>query len=106
MNPGALRHRVTIQKPREGQSRAGQPVQEWDEVATVWAAVEPLRGREYWAAAQVQAEATTRVRIRYRKGIRPDMRVVYGGRIFQIVAPPIDPEERHREIHLMCKEVF
>lgn len=106
MNIGDLRHRITLQECVSGQDEAGQPVQEWQDVATVWGAVEPLRGREYFAAQQVQAEVTTRIRIRYRKGIRPEMRVLYDGRIFQIVAPPIDPEERHREIHLMCKEVF
>lgn len=99
-----FRHRVTIQELREGQDEAGQPFQEWQDVATVWASVEPLRGTEYWAAAQVQAERTVRIRIRYRPGIRPDMRVLYTGRVFNIQSI-IDPEERHRELQLMCREV-
>lgn len=105
MNPGILRHRITIQELREGQDEAGQPVQEWQDVATVWGAVEPLRGREYFAAAQVQAEVTTRIRIRYSKGIKPDMRVLYDGRLYNINAV-IDPEERHMELQLMCREVM
>lgn len=99
-----FRHRVTIQELRDGQDESGQPFHEWQDVATVWAAVEPLRGREYFEAHQVQAEVTTRIRIRYRPGIRPDMRVLYGGRVFNITAI-IDPEERHRELQLMCREV-
>lgn len=98
-----FRHRITLQELVTGQDEAGQPVQEWQDVATVWAAVEPLRGREYWAAAQVQSEVTTRIRIRYRSGIRPDMRVLYGGRVFNVTAV-IDPEERHVELQLMCRE--
>ena len=104
MNIGDLRHRITLQECVSGQNEAGQPIQEWHDVATVWAAIEPLRGREYWAAAQVQSEVTTRIRIRYRSGIRPDMRVLYGGRVFNVTAV-IDPEERHHELQLMCKEV-
>ena len=100
-----FRHRITLQELVTGQDEAGQPVQEWQDVATVWAAVEPLRGREYWAAAQVQSEVTTRIRIRYRSGVRPDMRVLYGGRVFNVTAV-IDPEERHMELQLMCREVM
>ncbi len=100
-----FRHRITLQELVTGQDEAGQPVQEWQDVATVWGAVEPLRGREYFAAAQVQAEVTTRIRIRYCRGIRPDMRVLYDGRLFDILSV-IDPEERHRELQLMAREVI
>lgn len=105
MKIGDLRHRITLQELVTGQDEAGQPVDMWQDVATVWASVEPLRGTEYWAAAQVQAERTVRIRIRYRPGIRPDMRVLYAGRVFNIQSI-IDPEERHRELQLMCKEVL
>jgi SPP1 family predicted phage head-tail adaptor len=100
-----FRHRITLQELVTGQDEAGQPVQEWQDVATVWGAVEPLRGREYFAAQQVQSEVTTRIRIRYRSGVRPDMRVLYDGRLYNINAV-IDPEERHMELQLMCKEVL
>lgn len=99
-----FRHRVTIQQKGKVQDEYGQEREDWMDVATVWAAVEPLRGREYFEAHQVQAEVTTRIRIRYRPGVRPDMRVVYNGRIFNIQSV-IDPEERHRELQLMCREV-
>ncbi|WP_374711533.1 phage head closure protein [Symbiobacterium terraclitae] len=99
-----FRQRVTLQQHVVGQDEYGQPIDTWQDVATVWAAVEPLRGREYFAAHQVQAEVTTRIRIRYRRGIRPEMRVLYDGRVFNILSV-IDPEERHRELQLMCREV-
>ncbi len=104
MAAGRFRHRITLQELVTGQDEAGQPVDMWQDVATVWAAVEPLRGREYFAAQQVQAEVTTRIRIRYRRGIRPEMRVLYDGRLFNILSV-IDPEERHVELQLMCREV-
>jgi len=82
----------------------GLVTETWTDFATVWAAVEPLRGRKYFEAAAVNAENTVRFRIRYRFGITPDMRVIYSGRIFHI-ASVIDIDERHREIHLICREV-
>jgi hypothetical protein len=34
------------------------------------------------------------------------MRVVYEGRIFQIVSPPIDPRGMNKELHLMTVETL
>lgn len=105
MNIGDLRHRITIQQPVESSNTFGEVEKTWQDVATVWASIEPLRGREYFDSQQINAEVTTRIRIRYRPGIKPKMRVVYGERIFDIQSV-IDVEERHKEIHLMCKEVM
>lgn len=104
MNPGELRHRVTIQQPAENESSMGTVVEGWQPYATVWAAVEPLRGREYLQTLETHSELTARIRIRYLAGITPNMRVLYNNRIFNIVAV-IDVDERHRELQLMCSEV-
>jgi len=100
---GELRHRVTIQQKSVTRNTFGEEIVTWQDVATVWAAIEPLRGREFFESQQVNAEVTTRIRIRYRPGITPTMRVVYGSRIFDIQAV-INVEERNRELHLMCRE--
>lgn len=83
----------------------GNPLEPWQDVVKVWATVNPLRGREFWQAASVNAENTIRVEIRYRKGITSNMRILYGERILEITNV-IDVEEKHKEMHLMCKEVL
>lgn len=103
INAGALRHRVTIQKATESINEKGETVPTWETFATVWAAVEPLRGREYFQSNAIQSELTTRIRIRYLAGVNPHMRVLYNGRTFHIQAV-IDVDERHREMQLMCIE--
>lgn len=105
MKAGDLRHRITIQRLVLAPDEYGQPVEYWQDVATCWAAVEPLRGRELFVAQQAQSEVTTRVRLRYRAGITPDMRVLFGARVLEILYV-IDPEERHRELQLLCREVI
>ena len=106
MNPGKLRHRIIIQKQEESSKDGyGALVENWSDFKTVWSSVEPLVGRELFAAQKINAETTIRVKMRYVAGITSKMRVVYGTRIFDILAP-IDPEERHRELHLMCKELI
>jgi SPP1 family predicted phage head-tail adaptor len=106
MRAGKLRHRVTIQEDQgTTQDSLGQEIEDWQDVATVWAAVEPLQGREFLEAKQLQAEVTTRIRIRYRSGIEPEMRVVWGDHTYDVISV-IETESRRREIELMCMEVL
>lgn len=104
MRAGRLRHKLIIQQATETQGTTGELAVSWGIFATVWGAVEPLRGREFFAAQELQAEVTTRIRMRYLAGVTPKMRVLYGETIFLINAV-IDPEMRHRELQLMCVEV-
>lgn len=102
---GRLDKRITIQSATSARDGSGQPILTWSDWAVVWAAVEPIRGREYFAAQQVSAETTHRVTIRYRSGVSPQMRVVFNGRTFRIEAV-IDPQEHHERLELMCVEVL
>lgn len=103
MRAGLLRHRVTIQAPRHPENERGEAVAEWADVATVWASVEPLIGRERWTAQQVMPETTHRVRIRYRPGLTAAHRLKFGDRILHIDSV-VDPQERHRELEILARE--
>lgn len=72
--------------------------------AGVRAAVEPLEGHERLDAMQTKADVTHRVRMRYRAGITSKMWIVHVGRTLRISGPPIDTDERHREMTLLCRE--
>jgi len=106
-----LDKRITILRPSgpDDKDEYGQPLDNPVEVCTVWAAIEPLRGREYFAAMAEQADVTTRIRIRYREDIDRTMIVRYKEpgdpefREFEILHV-IHPEYRRRELQLMCKE--
>lgn len=106
MRAGELRHKITIQELVEQVDEYGTPTgtSTWQDVCTVWAAIEPIQGREYVLLHSTQSELSARIRIRYRSGIKPAMRVVYGDRVFDIQAV-IDTQERHIELQLMCIEV-
>lgn len=106
MRAGEYRHRIKIQVQAGSppQDAGGAPQTAWtDLVAGCWAAVEPLRGRELLAAQQFSSEVTGQVRIRYRAGITAGMRVLWGTRVYDILAP-IDAQERHVELTLLVKE--
>ena len=58
MNPGDLDKRITLQKCITTTNESGFEVETWEDYKTTWAAVSNLHGREYLAAAAVQAENT------------------------------------------------
>ncbi len=83
---GRLRHRVQIQKWQvTGQDPVtGAEIGEWETIATVWAAVEPLSARELIAAQAVQSKVTARMVIRHRDGLTADMRIIHRNRVYNI----------------------
>jgi len=101
---GELRHRVMLQRKTIVTDALLQQTEVWEDVATVWAAVDQLSGREYAAARQTASEATVKVTVRYRPDVAADMRVLYGNRIFE-VSWIADPKEQHKTLILYCSEV-
>ena len=104
MRIGPLRHRVVIQSETATQDTYGGEVLTWSTVATVWAAVEPLTGREFLEGRGLEASVDTRIRVRYRSGLGPTMRVTWGTHTYDILAV-LELKHEHREIHLMCREI-
>ena len=103
MEAGSLRKRITIQKKSVAKNSYGEEVITWVTHCQAWAQIEPLSGREFLEARQIQAEGMVRFTLRYQDGIVPEMRVLFGTRTFNIQSV-IHVEERGREIQLMCVE--
>ncbi|MBU5214564.1 phage head closure protein [Heyndrickxia oleronia] len=105
-NSGEFRHRISILRPPDPEidvDEAGQPLDDWISIAEVWAAIQPLRGRELFSAQQVNSEVTTRITIRYRTGIDRTMKAIYEGTEFEFLYV-IHPDYSKKELQIMCKE--
>jgi SPP1 family predicted phage head-tail adaptor len=101
---GLLRDRIIIEQPtRTPDPEFGEPIPSWTTFAETWASVEPLRGTELTQAAQVQGNHTHRVTIRFREGLRNDMRIRFGERVLNIVSIG-DIESRSRRVEILCRE--
>ena len=105
MKIGQLRHRVTIQEKTVTADAYGAESITWSDYLTVWAAVAPLSGREFLEGRNLENEVSHRIRIRYREGLDPTMRVSWDSRVFDIEAV-LERFSERREIWLMCKEVI
>ena len=74
---GRLRHRLRIESPTLTQDpTTGTTVTTWAEVASVFAAIEPLSAKDYIAAQTLHSKVSARLVIRYRSGLNTAMRLV------------------------------
>ena len=102
MKPGDLNKRITIQKPITTTNERGFEIETWEDFKTVWAAVSNLHGREYFAAAAVQAENTVKFTIRYLEGLNTTMRILFQGKQYNITSiDNIKYQNRYIEIKAM-----
>lgn len=81
---GARDRRIIIQRPPTDLDTAGQRSEEWVTVCTPWARVEKSAGGESVQADQVAARQTVKFTILWRRGISPEMRVVYEGQLYRV----------------------
>ena len=104
MLAGRLRSRVILQAQGFAQNEVGENVAAWYNVKAVWAGVEPVRGREYFAAIQGQSQqiTDTRFNMRFIPGINQSMRVIWQAIPFQIQSV-IDVDGRGRELELLTR---
>ena len=102
---GDLRNRITIQQLTAATNANGFPVEAWTDLKTVWAAKRGLQGREYFAAAEVQAESDVIYTIRYRTCITAGMRIIDGEKTMNIKAPLVDLDGRKRYLEIHASEV-
>ncbi|WP_394547006.1 phage head closure protein [Pantoea ananatis] len=109
MEPGRLRHRVTVQNAVQVKLPSGQPKDEWHAVATgLPAEVKGISGREIVASGAEKAEATIRVWMRYRSDITAASRLVcetgpYRGYVLDVIGIPI-ADNRMTRLEILCKQ--
>lgn len=84
MNAGALDRRISIFTTTTAQDGAGQPVPTTVLLASVWASVEQLRGREPFQGDQFNAQQVTVFKIRHRTDVTATMTIVHDGESYDI----------------------
>lgn len=105
MDINKLRHKVIIERNTgTANDGGGNRIPVWEEIATTWANVKPLRADEVTRAAQTGQEVTHNVTMRYRADIKKQLhRINFNGRILTI-ENIINKDERNEELILTCLE--
>ncbi|PHM22291.1 phage head closure protein [Xenorhabdus ehlersii] len=102
MDIGRLRHRINIQGIRTHRTPSGSVMKERYTVATVWAEVKFISGRELVASKAVLSESLVRFWIRYRSDINAAMEIIFKGNTYAIQA--VMPDNKLTLLELLCQE--
>ena len=103
MQAGNLRHSVTLQRRSTTKGAMGGKKDSWSTLATVYAAIRPVSGREFDAAKMANSKRTHEVRIRSYSGLTTSDRILFGSRVFNIESI-LNVDERDREMIIRCWE--
>ncbi len=108
ISAGMLTRRIQIQRPSTVKDSLGAPSRTWINVATVWADIQPLSGREAVIANRISAELTHQITLRYQAVFDSpqqvaQMRALYKSRIFNIHSA-LNEDERRTQLILLVSE--
>jgi len=106
MEAGRRRHLITLQHRVANQDSLGTNDYTFADLPTnpqEWAEALPLRGREFFAAGEMQSEITVKFSFPFRADLDDTMRVLWDGVPYDIASPPINVDGRSVDLELMCK---
>lgn len=103
MEAGKLRHKIDIQKFTTSKDSYGEDIKTWASFHKTYASVRPLRGKEYFDTQQIVPEVDSKITMRYKSGIAPTMRVVWGSRTYDIRSST-NPDERNIMLEILAVE--
>jgi SPP1 family predicted phage head-tail adaptor len=102
MNPGDLRSKVIIEEATYTDNGFGGKITTWTTLATVWAKVEHLSGRELQIAQLIAPNILYEFTIRYRADMSTQYRIYYSGQYFNI-RDIKDLDNIHKWLFLKCE---
>ena len=109
INAGKCRHVVTFQRLRNTPNDYGEISKaidaNWEDAFKARVQILPISGKEVIARQGEKGEISHRIYMRYQSGVDSTMRIKFGSRIFEIISPPINFEERNQEMNLLIREL-
>lgn len=101
---GNLRHGLIIEAPLRMADDGASAATSWSFVATVWAAIRAVSGREIVDADGVSARLSHQITIRWRSDLTTAMRFHDGSRIF-LIHGLRDVDDTRRRLTCLVEEL-
>ena len=104
MNSRKKRHKIFFQENTQAPGNSGGLVDNWADTVSDWASIWPVSAGERIENAKTEHQVSHRIRIRYRTGLTPSMRIRFGARVFDIKSMT-NIDELSRELEFIAREV-
>lgn len=103
MDIGRMSQRITFMAEKEKENSLNQSTIGLEKVKTVWASLEPTRGREYQEAQRLRPELTYKIYTRYFSFVSQDMIIKHKNRYYEIQSVA-DVKSRHEMLEIYVTE--
>ena len=104
LDPGRLRTELSLQAATRVSDGQGGFTETWEEIASVFALLEPVESQPVFGADQPLETATHRITLRARADVARGMRFAKGARGFHVLSV-LDPDESGRFLVCRTEEV-
>lgn len=104
MRIGILRHQIQFMRNMNVKNDYGEQLDVWENVRTVFAAKEPILGKEYFSAETIQSNVAVKFRCRWFAGVTNDMQIWHGSERYHIESA-VNVKELDREFLIYCSKV-
>lgn len=104
MRIGVLKHQVHFMRNLNVKNDYGEQLDTWELIRTVYAAKDPILGKEFFAADTIQSNVAVKFRCRYFDGVTNDMQIWHGTERYHIESA-VNVKSMGREWVLYCSKV-
>lgn len=106
MSAGKYNKKIIIKQRLVTTDAYNQAIESWSTFRSVWAELQIGQGREYYAAKRNIPTLSGLINIRFMHGIKPSMQIVYGEKIYNILAIIPKGKQLNDELELHVEEVI
>lgn len=104
MRAGSLNNKIIFQEQSSGKDAAGEITNTWTNILTTWASIQTISGKEQFLSNQNFTTLSHKLRVRYSKLINSKQQILFGTRIFKILAV-LNIYEKNKELEILVEEV-
>ena len=111
MKAGDRRHKLTFEQKIDVSDGMGGYTATLSAYHTCYGAIWQVRGSEAFDAMKLEGRIVRKIRILYKAGITAAMRIKWhrpqgngGTTYFKIIAPPMNHDERNKDLDILAEE--
>lgn len=101
----SLKHKVTFQESQELQNDFGEITNDVVDILTCRASIQTITGKETFTSNQNYSTLSHKLRVRYSSKINAKQKIIFGSRVFNILAV-LNIFEKNKELEILVEEAL